>query len=165
MPDQYPVGRLYEKWKVILLSTVIVVFFPVIGLVFYIEAAFDWLRERIGLGEARADGFVFASVYALSAILAGVRLFPGQAHLRLNDIFLLGIVLTAYRFTWRSASFLFAIAVMVSAWTQPPDWFRVSSFAVVALFSIGVVARLKAASIPGRAKPHALRLHHAGMGR
>src|SRR6266567_4776843 len=74
-------------------------------------------RERAESRFAHADGFLFASVYAAIAMTA-CRLFPGHLGPRLNDIFLVGIVLTVYRFTWRPAALLLAAGLAVSAWAQ-----------------------------------------------
>ena len=40
---------------------------------------------------------------------------------RFNDIFLVGIVLTCYLFTWQPAAYLLGISVLVSAWVLPPN--------------------------------------------
>jgi len=139
------------RLKVFLLTTLIVVFFPIIGSALYISTGFAWLRERAGLGSFRSAGFLFASAYAAVATMVAWRLFQGHLLPRFSDIYLLGIVLTAYRFTWRSAAYLFVLALAVSAWVEAPasDWYRLVSFAAVAVCSIVVVARLKA--VPVRA--------------
>lgn len=145
------IGRVCSRLKVILLTTVIVAFFPIIGSALYISAGFISLRERLGPRTLRPDGFLFACAYAAIATIAAWRLSQGHPLSQFSDIFLLGIVLTAYRFTWRSAVYLFVVALAVSAWVQPPapDWYRLVSFAVLSVCSIVVVARLK--TIPVRA--------------
>jgi len=152
--DNTSLGRVCSRLKVILLTAVILVFFPIIGSALYIGAGFVWLRERVGLRSHRSVGFLFASAYAAIAAILGCRLFQGHLAPRFTGIYLLGIVFTAYRFTWRSAAYLFAIALAVSAWVQPPasGWHWLVSFAAASVFSIVVAARLKTVPV------------HAGMG-
>lgn len=128
-----------------LLTAVIVVFFPIVGTALYLSTAFAWLRERAGLRLLRPQGFLFASAYATIAAVIAFRLFQGHLLPRFSDIYLLGIVLTAYRFNWRPAAYLFLLAVVLSAWLQPPvsGSYWLVSFAVLSVCSIAVVSRLK----------------------
>lgn len=151
----YPRLRLYQRLKAAFLTTVIVVFFPIIGTALYISTGFIWLREHFGPRSLRFDGFLFASAYAALATAAACELFKGHLLPRFNDIYLLGIVLTAYRFTWRSAAYLLALALALSAWAQPPvsDRYGMISFAAVSVCSIAVMARLK--TVPARVRQEA----------
>lgn len=155
MPDNGPTSHVCPRLKAILLTTVIVAFFPIIGSALYISTGFISLRERVGLRSLPSNGFLFASAYAAIASIAAWRLSQGHPLSEFNDIYLLGIVLTAYRFTWRSAAYLFVLALALSAWLDPlaPDWYRMVSFAAVSVCSIVVVARLK--TIPARAAEQA----------
>ena len=148
MLEWSPVGRLCSRLKLILMTTAIVVSFPIIGAAFYARLGYAWLRDRFGLDSRRASGFLFASAYGLLATLAACRVFPGNPIPRFHDFFLLGIVLTAYRFDRGPALFLFALALPVSVWLQPglgslAGGSSLASFAVVSMCSILVVARLK----------------------
>ncbi len=81
-------------------------------------------------------------------------LFGGHALPRFNDIFLIGIVLTAYRFRWEPAIYLLGISLLVSAWVLPPygtfrvtgfaEWYRMLSFAAVSVILVYLVSRGKA---------------------
>ncbi len=167
MLENSPIGHLCSRLKVILLTTVIVFFFPIIGTAFYISAGLDWLRRRFPWRSVRAGGFLFACAYAAIAAVAACRLFPEHLLPRFNDIFLLGILLTVYRFTWRPAALLLAVALVVSASAQAP-LSGMASFVVVSVFSIAAVARLQTGHIPAKEKAATLlRLQQvagAGMG-
>ena len=115
----------------------------------------DLLSERLRLRSTRAMGFVFAMLYALLSLGVFLNLFNfgGQPMPRFNDIFLIGVALTAYFFTWDSAVFLLGIGVLFSAWILPPngnirvegitEWYRLISFTLVAGFIILLVNRIK----------------------
>ena len=124
-----------------------------IGALFYVRRVVTWLREHLGLRSPMAMGFLFATVYALIASPLVCSLFHARPLPRFNDIFLVGIVLTTYLFTWEAAAYLLVIALAVSAWVLPPydsfavtgleDWYRMVSFACISVFLIGLVHRLK----------------------
>lgn len=147
-----------------------------IGSLFYVKRAVAWLTAVISprTGSAVA-GFVFASVFAIVASLVTIELFNGHPVPRFNDIFLIGIVLTAYLFTWRPAVYLWAISVMVSAWVLPPfgslrvegfsEWYRLLSFAVVSLILVFLVSRGKARKPAEEKLPDApFAIHGAAFG-
>ena len=113
----------------------------------------SWLHDHAGLRAARSFGFVFAICYALFSTALTVVLVQGQPVPRFNDVFLVGIVLTCYLFTWEPAACLLGISVLVSAWALPPngsmvvrgfaEWYRLISFTLVAIFMIMVITRMK----------------------
>jgi hypothetical protein len=113
-----------------------------------------FLREHAGLRDARSNGFAFATTYALLSVPLCVSLFDNQPTPRFNDIFLVGIALTVYFFSWEPATYLFAVSVIASAWILPPhgsirvegfaEWYRLISFSLVSVFVILLLARLKA---------------------
>lgn len=125
-----------------------------IGSLFYLRKAILWIRTRLGLKSSRSMGYLFASCYALVASILICSVFRSLPVPRFNDIFLIGIVLTTYLFTWDAAAFLLGIAMLVSAWVLPPygtfavarmeDWYRIFSFTCVSVFLIMLVNRLKA---------------------
>lgn len=125
----------------------------VIGSLFYVRRAAGWIRSHPGLVSARRMGFLFALIYALAASPLTIQFFSGQFTPRFNDIFLVGIALTAYFFTWESASFLLVISILVSAWILPPygslrveglaEWYRLASFTGVSVLLICLITRLK----------------------
>jgi uncharacterized membrane protein YhdT len=61
--------------------------------------------------------------------------------------------LTTYLFTWKPAVFLFVVSILVAAWVLPPHnsfrvegfptWYRMISFAVVSVFLICLITRMK----------------------
>ena len=124
-----------------------------LGSLFYVRRVAMWVRKHIHLHSPRALGFVFATSYALIASPLVCSLFRRNQLPRFGDIFLLGIVLTVYLFTWEGAAYLLAVAVLVSAWVLPPygtlvvsgpaNWYRLASFTVVSLFLICLIARVK----------------------
>jgi len=113
-----------------------------------------FLGEHAGLQSVRASGFVFATAYALATIPLALSLFGGQPMPRFNDIFLVGIVLTVYFFSWQPAAYLLAVSILASAWILPPngtlrvegfaEWYRLISFSVLSAFMILLLTRLKA---------------------
>jgi hypothetical protein len=73
---------------------------------------------------------------------------------RFNDIFLVGIALTVYFFSWESGAYLFAISLLASAWILSPggtlrvegftEWYRLISFSTLSVFIILLLTRMKA---------------------
>ena len=108
------------------------------GSLFYSRRLISWIRSVLTSGNRCAAGFLFASCYALVVTPVVYTLFETHPLPRFSDLFLVGIVLTAYLFTWHGAVYLLAIATMVSAWVLPPDgsfavgqpedWYRIFSF-------------------------------------
>jgi len=125
-----------------------------VGSLFFVRRFVAWLRSNLRLRSARSMGFVFASVYALVASPVVFSLFHTRPFPRFTDVFLVGIVLTCYLFSWEPAVYLLVISLAVTAYIMPPygsfaigsveDWYRLISFALVSAFLIGLVARLKA---------------------
>jgi hypothetical protein len=125
-----------------------------IGSLFYLRRVTLFVRKHAGFRSPRALGFIFATAYALVVSPAVCSLFRHSQLPRFGDIYLLGIVLTVYFFSWEAATYLLVIAVLVSAWVLPPygsleltrlsDWYRLSSFTVISLFLICLIARVKA---------------------
>jgi K+-sensing histidine kinase KdpD len=113
----------------------------------------DLLRDNAGIRTARGMGFVFATIYALLAVPFALSLVDGQPMPRFNDIFLIGIALTAYIFTWDSAAYLLVISILASAWVLPPhgtlwingaaEWYRLISFTAVSVFILMLLTRMK----------------------
>jgi len=125
-----------------------------IGALFYVRRVAAWIQAHLGLHSARAMGFAFASCYGLAASPLIFALVNSRPLPRFNDIFLIGIVLTAYLFTWEGAAYLTVISLAVSAYVLPPygtfrisqfqDWYRLISFACVAIFVICLITMAKA---------------------
>ena len=120
---------------------------------FSMHRIFSWIRDRMGLRSARINGFVFATLFAVFACPLTLALFEGNPLPRFNDLLLVGIVLTAYLFTWEASVYLLTLSLLVSAWVLPPsnsfaivgfrEWFRMASFAGVSIFLVLVITRLK----------------------
>jgi len=112
-----------------------------------------WLRQHVGLRSPRADGYVFATSFALLSTPLALNLIHGEPMPRFNDIFLVGVVLTCYFFTWEPAACLLAVSVLVSAWVLPPngtflvegfnEWYRLISFTFVSILMILLITRMK----------------------
>jgi hypothetical protein len=146
----------------------------VIGFLFYIKRVAVWARNHLGLKSERVMGFVFATIFALVASPATISVFTAHPLPRFNDVFLVGIVLAAYLFTWDSAAYLLTISLMVSAWVLPPagtlwvqeyaDWYRLASFAGLAVFLICLITRMKTRVSPAveRERPFAMSRVAAG---
>lgn len=124
-----------------------------IGFLFYIKRITAWVRSHLGLQSQRATGFFFATIFAIITIPVTLTLFQAHPLPRFNDVFLVGIVLTAYFFTWESSVYLLLISLGVSAWILPPadslrvhefaDWYRLISFAALSVFLICLLTRMK----------------------
>jgi|ERR1051326_6524745 K+-sensing histidine kinase KdpD len=124
-----------------------------IGCLFYFKRAAAWLRAQAGLRLHKGLGFAFASLYALVASPIALIVFRHHPLPRFSDVFLLGVVLTAYLFTWEPAAYLLVVSLFVSAWVLPPygsmrvddfaDWYRLMSFAVLSVFLICLITRMK----------------------
>ena len=125
-----------------------------IGSLFYLRRVGGWVRGRVSLRSPRTAGFLFASAFGAAMCPLTMQLFGSHPLPRFNDIFLVGIVLTAYLFTWESAVYLLAISVLVSAWVLPPsgrfwvdgfaDWYRLASFTLLSVFMVRLITRMKA---------------------
>ena len=124
-----------------------------IGSLFYLRRVAGWVRVLIGLRSSKSMGFLFASVFGLAVSPLTLQLFGGHPLPRFNDVFLVGIVLTAYFFTWESAAYLMVISILVSAWILPPngtlriegfaEWYRLASFTMVSVLLISLITRMK----------------------
>jgi K+-sensing histidine kinase KdpD len=111
------------------------------------------LQDHAGLRTQRFMGFAFATVYALLTIPFSATLIGAEPMPRFNDIFLIGITLTAYFFTWEPAAYLLVLSVLASAWILPPygtlrvegftEWYRLISFTAVSLFIMLLLTRMK----------------------
>jgi Domain of unknown function (DUF4118) len=74
---------------------------------------------------------------------------------RFADIYLVGIVLTAYLFSWVPALMLYVWSLLVCLWVLPPpgsflvatptDMYRVISYSVCSLAVIAIIRRLQSA--------------------
>jgi hypothetical protein len=120
--------------------------------VFNRQRIVEWLRANAGLRTTGLLGFLFATVFASVATSLTTGLLHGPVP-RFNDIFLVGIVVTCYLFSWESAVYLLVVSVLVSAWVLPPDgslrvqgfneWYRLISFTAVSGFMIGLITRIR----------------------
>lgn len=125
----------------------------VIGSLFYVKRMLPWVGNHLGASSPRRAGFLFATAFALVAAPVIVYVFRDHAVPRFNDVFLIGIVLTAYLFRWEASLYLLGISLLVSAWVLPPsgsfkvsglnEWYRMISFAVVSVFLVYLVSRGK----------------------
>jgi hypothetical protein len=128
-----------------------------IGSLFYMRRIVMWARCHVDFHSRRAMGLVFASAYAVVASPLVCSLWRHGQLPRLDDIFLLGIMLTTYYFTWEGAVYLLTVGLLVSAWVFPPDGssavashanlYRLVSFALVSLLLICLITRLKAGRV------------------
>jgi hypothetical protein len=115
---------------------------PIVSASAYVRTAMSRLRQRLECRAAPGAGFLFAAAYAAVATVLACGLFPHVLMSRLNDFFLLGIVLTAYWFMWRPAVGLLAVSLAVSAWVNGSP-LGLASFGVVSLLLVLVLTRLQ----------------------
>lgn len=111
------------------------------------------LKTRKPIASSPVMGYLFATVFAIVGSIVNVFGFHAQAVPRFNDIFLVGIAVTAYFFSVPSAAYLLVLSAAISAWILPPnnslliatpaDWYRLISFSAVAALLIFITARLK----------------------
>jgi len=128
-----------------------------IGSLFYMRRVVVWVRRHVDFRSQRAMGFVFATAYALVVSPLVLALCRNGQMPRFGDLFLLGVMLTVYFFTWEAATYLLGLGVLVSAWVLPPDGtlavvqtqdvYRLISFTLVSLFLICLIARVKAGRV------------------
>jgi hypothetical protein len=124
-----------------------------IASLFYFRRVAGWVRISLALRSSKSMGFLFASVLGVAISLVTTQLFGGHPLPRFNDVFLVGIVLTAYLFTWEPAAYLLVISLFVSAWVLAPygsprvvgfaEWYRLASFTLVSIFVISAITRVK----------------------
>jgi hypothetical protein len=93
-----------------------------LGCLFHLKRIASWVRSVPGLRSERASGFVFATAFALVTSPLAMALFGAHPLPRFNDLFLIGIVLTAYEFS---------------------DWYRLVSFGALSIFLICLITRMK----------------------
>jgi hypothetical protein len=130
----------------------------IIGSLFYVRRIAIWLRRRLKSRSAQAMGYLFAGCFAMAASPLVIGLFHSQPVPRFDDVFLVGIALTSYLFTWKPAVLLLAISILESAWILSPggtlasyqarDWYQLCSFAAASIFLMCLVTRLKSRSAP-----------------
>lgn len=121
---------------------------------FYLRRILRWAGATPLIQTRRAKGYAFAFGFAVLVSPAICGLIEIHSLPRFNDIFLVGIVLTTYLFTWEGGALLLLLSVLVSAWVLPPygsfaiasgeDWYRLLSFVLLSSFLIALVHRLKA---------------------
>ena len=146
----------------------------VIGCLFYVKRVASWLRTHLGLRSQKGLGFAFATCYAMVASPVTVTLFNGHPLPRFNDLFLVGIALTAYVYTWESAAYLLTISLLVSAWVLPPygslrlagfeEWYRMASFTALSVFLICLISKMKTRGAERRAESRSYAMHGAAVG-
>jgi hypothetical protein len=116
-----------------------------------------FVGEHSGLRSVRSSGVAFATAYAVFTVPFTLSFFDGQPMPRFNDVFVVGIALTVYFFSWEPAVYLFVISLLVSAWILPPygtlgvegfaEWYRLISFSAVSLFIMVLLTRMKAKQV------------------
>ncbi len=124
-----------------------------IGSLFYLRRMVLLARRHVDFRSPHATGFAFATAYALVATPLVCSLCRNGQVPRFSDVFLLGIILTAYRFTWQPATYLVGVGLLVSAWVLPPDGafavasrvdlYRLTSFTLVSLLLVCLITLLK----------------------
>jgi len=144
------------------------------GSVFFMQSALSWLRARRGAKSEQVAGYIFGIAYSIVATPLTLSLFEGRPLPRFNDLFLVGIVLTVYLFSWRPAVLLLTISTLVSAWVLPPygsmrvegfaEWYRLVSFVAVSVFLICLIARKKGHAASEKGSPEDFPVHGAAAG-
>jgi len=135
----------------------------IVGAFFFRMQLLGWLRG-LAAGRPSLLGYLFATTYAMFTLLLIDATFALQPIPRFDDLFLIGIALTAYFFHTRPAVYLLSIGVVASLWVLPPlgsfhlaramDAFRIASFACISALLIFVMRHLK--SRRGRQTPSPL---------
>jgi hypothetical protein len=124
-----------------------------VGSLFYLRKVVLWIGGRLGPRSNRPLGYLFASFFALVTSPLVCKVFEARPLPRFSDVFLVGIVLTSYLFSWDAAAYLLVLSLLVSAWILPPygslaitggaEWYRLISFAALSVFLICLISRLK----------------------
>ena len=125
----------------------------VIGMMFYVRRLVTWLRSVAGERINAASGFLFATVYGGASTAIALRLFATRPIPRFGDIFLIGVVLTVYLFSWQPAIYLYIWSLAVMVYVLPPyehfriaqegDIYRMVSYSVCCLFVIWIIDRVR----------------------
>jgi K+-sensing histidine kinase KdpD len=131
----------------------------ILASLFYWNRCIAWIGAQKGLRLANPRGYIFATAYACLAILVIHITFTTTPMPGFDNIFLVGIAITAYFFTITPAAYLLLLSVAAAAWILPPtgsfaiaspaDWYMVLSFAAAACLLILLTARLKKWSAHG----------------
>ena len=131
-----------------------------IGMLFYVRRVVVWLRSLGGNRVRAYSGFLFATLYGGVAGLIALNVFAAHPVPRFGDIFLIGVVLTAYLFAWQPALYLYLSSLVVTIYVLPPfghfsiarydDLYRVISYSVCCLFLIWIVERRRENRAPAR---------------
>jgi hypothetical protein len=98
-------------------------------------------------------GYAFAGCYATGATILVLTAFKGNPLPRFADIYLIGVVLTAFLFYWRPALLLFLYSLAVTIYLLPPagqmrisraeDLYRLASYSVCSLFLMALIQRTR----------------------
>lgn len=138
---------------------------------FGIDSALDWYRfisfgivsvlmictvgglRKAARRRPASQGYFFASAYAVIGSLLVIFAFHAYPVPRFNDIFTVGIALTAYYFAAAPATYLLVLSVGITMWMLPPngtfaisdpaDYYRLLSFTAVSGLVIFIMHRLK----------------------
>jgi hypothetical protein len=124
-----------------------------IACLYFVRPLIRLARNHLSLESRQTRGFLFATAFSIGVSPVAMRLFGGNPLPRFNDVFLVGIVLTAYLFTWEASAYLLGISILISAWVLPPygtfwiegaaEWYRLASFSLISVFLILVITRKK----------------------
>ena len=125
----------------------------IVACLFFVRPVIRLVGNRVNPESQQTRGFLFATAFSIAVSPVAMRLFGGNPLPRFNDVYLVGIVLTAYLFTWEASAYLLAISILVSAWVLPPygsfwieggaEWYRLASFSLISVFLILVITRKK----------------------
>jgi K+-sensing histidine kinase KdpD len=143
-----------------------------IGSLFYVKKILLWTKNLLSTNSPMQAGFLFATLFAFLATALTVVVFHNHALPRFTDVFLIGIVLTAYLFRWEPSVYLLGISLLVSAWVLPPygsfrvagfvEWYRMGSFTLVSVLLVYLLSRGKARKAAEQSQP-SYPMHHRAI--
>src|SRR5262249_10888357 len=110
------------------------------------------LMPTPNMGKNHSGGFLLAAVYAAFVALTAYGKLPAVLVPRFNDIFLLGVIVAAYRHTWRLSALLAAAGAAV-AMLRAELRDGLSILLTTSVLSIAIVTRLRSTQSKSRSVP------------
>ncbi len=122
-----------------------------VGYLFYVRRFWKWLTGR---GNSRRPlGFLFAFSFAAIAAVVVSLAFRDRPIPRLSEVFVVGVALDAYFFTWESAVSLLAAGLVIGAYHlaspipgqshSSADLYWLASYSLMSFLLVVSMARLK----------------------
>lgn len=123
-------------------------------MIYLLEAADDQKVDRAGTdGEMsqKQVPYFFAAAYSVAATAVALQLKPIPP--RFMDLYLLGIMYTRFRWSWRPAALIYLLSLAAAAWILPrlasvsvsggANEYRMFSYTITAVFAVHIIGCAK----------------------